>query len=137
MVIGSAEKRAQDYLKNAGHINDEIAMIRKSLAVDRKKMQNISKVLLTDMTQLPQYNEYVKHEETHIERLQAERDHALFLIDKIESDRYRTVLRLLYFDRMTAEEAAEKMHYCVTHINRLKAGALSVMAKIMEETDTC
>ncbi len=135
MLIGLAERQAQDYLKNAGHIDKEIELYRQLLAQEHKRLQHLSKILQHDFTQLPSYKEYVQLVEDHIKKLQAERDNALFLIGKIKNDKYRTLLELLYFDGLTTEKAADKMFYSVTHINRLKIGALHVMAILMEQDD--
>jgi len=133
MVIGSAEKRAQDYLKNAGHIDKEIELNRQLLAQEQKRLQHLSKILQHDLTQLTSYKEYVHLVENHIKKLQAERDKALFLIGQVKNEKYRTILELCYVYGMTAEAAAEQMHYSTPHFFRLRAEALRIAAKLMEQ----
>lgn len=133
MVLGPAEKNAQEYLGAAWHINKEIELNRQLLAQEQKRLQHLSKVLQHDFTQLPAYKKYVQQVENHIKKLQAERDNALFLISQIKDDRYRTVLELSYLHGMTAEAAAEQMHYSIYHFFRLRAEALHVAANLLAQ----
>lgn len=135
MVLGPAEKRAQEYLRNRCNIDAEIAAIRKFIAADYKKQVHRSKIIQHDITQLPEYKAFIQAEEKHIEKLQAERNWALFLIGQIRNERYRTVLEHIYIDGMTAEAAADIMHYSTTHFSRLKAKALHAAAAILEQME--
>lgn len=135
MVLGPAEKTAQEYLRNRSRIDEEIELFRQLLAEDHKKQLHRSKILQYDLTQLPAYKKLVQAEKTRIEKLQAERDKALFLIGQIEDDRLKTVLQLSYIDNMTAEAAAEQMHYSTHHFFRLRAEALHAAARLLEQLD--
>lgn len=92
MLLGPAEKRAQEYLRNRCNIDAEIAAIRKFMAADYKKQLRRSKIIQYDLTQLPEYKAVMQAEENHIKKLQEERNRALFLIGQIRNERYRTVL---------------------------------------------
>lgn len=133
MVLGPAEKTAQEYLRNRCRIDAEIELIRQQQADDYKKLRQRSNIIQYDLTQLPAYKKLVQAEETRIEKLQAERDNALFLISQIKDDRYRTVLELSYLHGMTAEAAAEQMHYSIHHFFRLRAEALHVAANLLAQ----
>jgi len=135
MVLGPAEKRAQEYLRSRCKIDAEIETIRKTMAADYKKQLRRSKIIQYDLTQLPEYKAVMQAEENHIKKLQEERNRALFLIGQIRNERYRTVLEYSYIDGMTAEAAADMMHYSTTHFFRLKAEALHAAAAILERME--
>jgi DNA-directed RNA polymerase specialized sigma subunit len=136
MVMGEAEILVQNYLKNALYIPKEIKILRQIIAEGNNKQQYISKSVLRDHTRSLTYQKYVADLEHQISKMQAEQDHIVFLVSQVKSEKYQTVLELLYFDGMTAEKAAEKMGYCLTHFSRLKVKALSIMVTIIENDES-
>ena len=135
MVLGPAEKKVQEYLRNRCNLGAEIEVRKQLLTEDYKKQLWRSKVIQYDLTQLPEYKAVIQAEENQIEKLQEERNRALFLIGQIRNERYRTVLEHIYIDGMTAEAAADMMHYSTTHFFRLKAEALHAAAAILEQME--
>lgn len=68
--------------------------------------------------------------EARIGEIAAAEREAMELIDRLDDERMRTLLTLRYVDNLTWRQIADRMHYNLTHVQRLHLRALEALAAV-------